>query len=74
MQHMAHEAGIPARQMYMPTCRSGDGGYEQVQCHPGLNQCWCVSESGEEIPETRVTNEGQLSCSGIFIITHNHKK
>nr|CAD7194476.1 unnamed protein product [Timema douglasi] len=62
LQHKAHEMGIPARQMYTPQCNNHDGSFELVQCHPQTRQCWCVDQSGEEVPGTRAPPDVQPSC------------
>lgn len=60
-QHQAHESGIPAGKVYIPQCKE-DGAYEPKQCHPGLDECWCVDFRGFEISQTRVRKGTPLSC------------
>lgn len=40
-QHQAHEAGMPAGKVYIPTCTE-DGSFTRKQCHPGTKECWSV--------------------------------
>uniref|UniRef100_A0A8C5YWL3 Thyroglobulin n=1 Tax=Marmota marmota marmota TaxID=9994 RepID=A0A8C5YWL3_MARMA len=46
---------------YVPACRTQDGGFSPVQCDPTQGSCWCVLESGEEVPGTRVVGS-QPAC------------
>lgn len=61
-QHKASESGTPAKEVFMPACRAGDGGFERVQCHPMTRVCWCVDEAGQELPGTRAPPDVQPSC------------
>lgn len=62
LQHESHESGIPASKLWVPRCRESDGAYEEVQCHPGTGQCWCVDDHGQETPGTRTQNMQQPDC------------
>ncbi|KAA0707379.1 Nidogen-1 [Triplophysa tibetana] len=55
----------PAVGQYVPTCDSY-GAYEPTQCHAGVGQCWCVDESGAEIPGSRTAPGSRPMC-----IDHN---
>ncbi|MBZ3872023.1 Thyroglobulin [Sciurus carolinensis] len=46
---------------YLPACRAPDGGFSPVQCDPTQGSCWCVLDSGEELPGTRVAGS-QPAC------------
>ncbi|XP_004642544.1 thyroglobulin [Octodon degus] len=46
---------------HMPACRSQDGAFSLVQCDPAQGSCWCVLDSGEEVPGTRVVGH-QPAC------------
>uniref|UniRef100_A0A8I3RWH6 Thyroglobulin n=1 Tax=Canis lupus familiaris TaxID=9615 RepID=A0A8I3RWH6_CANLF len=46
---------------YSPACRAEDGGFSPVQCDLAQGSCWCVLDSGEEVPGTRVAGS-QLAC------------
>ncbi|KAK9721248.1 WAP-type (Whey Acidic Protein) 'four-disulfide core' [Popillia japonica] len=60
-QHQAHESGVPANRMYMPTCNS-DGTFARKQCNPGSRECWCVDSRGFEISQTRLPIGKPLDC------------
>lgn len=51
----------PAVGQYVPTCDSY-GAYEPTQCHAGVGQCWCVDDSGAEIPGSRTTPGSRPMC------------
>ncbi|XP_050296435.1 kielin/chordin-like protein [Anthonomus grandis grandis] len=59
-QHQAHESGMPAGKVYIPTCTE-DGSYSKKQCHPGTKECWCVDDHGFEISQTR-SRFNNLTC------------
>ncbi|CAG9764049.1 unnamed protein product [Ceutorhynchus assimilis] len=59
-QHQAHESGMPAGKVYIPTCTE-DGSFTMKQCHPGTKECWCVDQKGFELSETR-TKGDNLTC------------
>ncbi|XP_055968176.1 thyroglobulin [Sorex fumeus] len=44
-----------------PTCRMEDGSFSKTQCDPAQDSCWCVLDSGEEVPGTRVVGR-QPTC------------
>ena len=46
---------------YSPACRAEDGGFSPMQCDLAQGSCWCVLDSGEEVPGTRVAGS-QLAC------------
>ncbi|XP_039096126.1 thyroglobulin [Hyaena hyaena] len=46
---------------YAPACRAEDGGFAPVQCDPAQGSCWCVLDTGEEVPGTRVAGS-QPAC------------
>nr|AIY27452.1 thyroglobulin [Fukomys anselli] len=46
---------------YIPACREQDGSFSRVQCDPARGSCWCVLDSGEEVPGTRVVGS-QPAC------------
>nr|XP_054102612.1 thyroglobulin isoform X1 [Callithrix jacchus] len=46
---------------YVPTCGAEDGGFFPVQCNQAQSSCWCVMDSGEEVPGTRVAGS-QPAC------------
>ncbi|XP_005398080.1 PREDICTED: thyroglobulin [Chinchilla lanigera] len=46
---------------YIPACRAQDGAFSLVQCDPAQGSCWCVLDSGEEVPGTRVVGS-QPAC------------
>ncbi|XP_054217103.1 thyroglobulin isoform X6 [Homo sapiens] len=58
------KSGVLSRRVspgYVPACRAEDGGFSPVQCDQAQGSCWCVMDSGEEVPGTRVTG-GQPAC------------
>lgn len=54
---------LPSKGEYIPKCND-DGGYDPVQCHDVLGQCWCVDKYGNELHGTRQTG-GIPDCSDI---------
>ncbi|XP_032109835.1 thyroglobulin isoform X2 [Sapajus apella] len=46
---------------YVPACGAEDGGFFPVQCNQAQGSCWCVMDSGEEVPGTRVVGS-QPAC------------
>ncbi|XP_027828679.2 thyroglobulin isoform X2 [Ovis aries] len=58
------QKGVPSGRTspgYSPACRVEDGGFSPVQCDPAQRSCWCVLDSGEEVPGTRVAGS-QPAC------------
>lgn len=58
------QKGVPSGRTspgYSPACRAEDGGFSPVQCDPAQRSCWCVLDSGEEVPGTRVAGS-QPAC------------
>lgn len=58
------KSGVLSRRVgsgYVPACREEDGGFSPVQCDQAQGSCWCVTDSGEEVPETRVAGS-QPAC------------
>nr|XP_016815375.3 thyroglobulin isoform X3 [Pan troglodytes] len=58
------KSGVLSRRVspgYVPACRAEDGGFSPVQCDQAQGSCWCVMDSGEEVPGTRVAG-GQPAC------------
>lgn len=54
-------AGRPGA--FIPSC-TADGKYQQKQCQSGTGYCWCASEDGTEIPNTRTgPSEAAVDCS-----------
>ncbi|XP_064919265.1 nidogen-2 isoform X2 [Columba livia] len=49
---LEHYGGSPRRDQYVPQCEVG-GEFTPLQCHGDSGYCWCVDESGREIPGTR---------------------
>ncbi|NWW82460.1 THYG protein, partial [Climacteris rufus] len=47
---------------YIPQCEGERGSFSPVQCSPEQGSCWCVFESGEEVPGTRVKG-GRPECA-----------
>lgn len=66
-QHQAHESGMPAGRLHIPTCNS-DGSYALKQCNPGSGECWCVDNKGFEVSKTRTKQD--LNCTDLTI-THD---
>jgi len=66
VQHESHESGIPARHIFVPTCREEDGAFEPVQCHPTTGQCWCVDAHGTEVAGTRAAPGIRPNCKGKY--------
>ncbi|XP_044100852.1 thyroglobulin [Neovison vison] len=57
-------SGVPsgrASSSSAPACRAEDGGFSPVQCDLAQGVCWCVLDSGEEVPGTRVAGS-QPAC------------
>lgn len=59
---LQREIKIGRSEDFIPRCK-GDGAFEPVQCHRMSGVCWCVDESGIEIPGSR-TPRGLPSCNG----------
>ncbi|XP_067895206.1 uncharacterized protein nid2a isoform X2 [Heterodontus francisci] len=38
--------------MHIPQC-DAEGNFNPLQCHSSTGHCWCVDESGQEVPGTR---------------------
>ncbi|NWV63317.1 NID2 protein, partial [Malurus elegans] len=49
---LEHYGGSPRGDQYVPQCDSG-GDFTPLQCHGDSGYCWCVEQSGREIPGTR---------------------
>ena len=47
---------------FIPRCKD-NGDFEPLQCHLKLGECWCVDESGIELPDSRTA--GVPDCSDI---------
>ncbi|XP_073689749.1 nidogen-1-like [Garra rufa] len=53
----------PVPGQFVPTC-DAQGGYDPMQCHASIGQCWCVDRNGLEISGTR-TGPGRFpECPG----------
>lgn len=47
-----------------PRCNK-DGGFEKIQCDNEIDSsCWCVDETGFEIPGTRASSVAEVNCTG----------
>ena len=53
----------PKDGLFMPDCDS-DGAYNPVQCLQSNGPCWCVDESGHEVPGTRTDKGKPVDCKG----------
>lgn len=60
-QHQAHESSYPLGKVYIPKCKS-DGSFEELQCDPAMQQCWCVDFRGFELSSTRQPMSPKASC------------
>ncbi|RLV98301.1 hypothetical protein DV515_00010943 [Chloebia gouldiae] len=49
---LEHYGGSPRGDQYVPQCDPG-GDFTPLQCHGDSGYCWCVEQSGREIPGTR---------------------
>ncbi|KAJ0005018.1 hypothetical protein NQD34_011232 [Periophthalmus magnuspinnatus] len=47
---------------YIPTCDQ-NGAYSPMQCHHSIGECWCVDQSGREIPGTRTEPGQRPTCN-----------
>ncbi|XP_032883216.1 nidogen-2 isoform X30 [Amblyraja radiata] len=48
--------------LHIPQCDEA-GRFRTIQCHGSTGHCWCVNESGREIPGTRTPpGTGQIRC------------
>lgn len=52
---------------YIPQCEGDSGGFSPVQCSQDQESCWCVFDSGEEVPGTRVSG-GRPECASEFLL------
>ncbi|XP_033102480.1 papilin-like isoform X3 [Anneissia japonica] len=53
---------------YIPKCTE-DGEFEPIQCDSDVT-CWCVDVHGDEIPNSRTENSGELpDCVGFEFVT-----
>ncbi|XP_002734929.1 uncharacterized protein LOC100329048, partial [Saccoglossus kowalevskii] len=51
--------------LFIPQCTQS-GEFESTQCHGSTGYCWCVTDNGEEIPNTRRSpNEDQVICQEV---------
>ncbi|PFX15746.1 Equistatin [Stylophora pistillata] len=58
---------------FIPRCKD-NGDFEPLQCHLKLGECWCVDESGIELPDSRTA--GVPDCSdinGMLELNKQHK-
>ncbi|XP_064367902.1 nidogen-2 [Dromaius novaehollandiae] len=49
---LQHYGGSPRGHHYVPRCQPG-GAFAPLQCHGDSGYCWCVDQSGREVPGTR---------------------
>ncbi|NXI32223.1 NID2 protein, partial [Sterrhoptilus dennistouni] len=49
---LEHYGGSPRGDQYVPQC-DPSGDFTPLQCHGDSGYCWCVEQSGREIPGTR---------------------
>uniref|UniRef100_A0A8U7NHR9 Nidogen 2 n=1 Tax=Corvus moneduloides TaxID=1196302 RepID=A0A8U7NHR9_CORMO len=49
---LEHYGGSPRGDQYVPQC-DASGDFTPLQCHGDSGYCWCVEQSGREIPGTR---------------------
>lgn len=60
----AKALGVDGKSVRMPRC-SKSGSFEPVQCDNEIvSSCWCVDETGFELPGTRAPAAGLVNCTG----------
>lgn len=62
---LQREINIASSNGFIPRCKD-NGDFEPLQCQRTLGECWCVDESGIELPDSRT--DGSPDCSGIDAI------
>ncbi|XP_060685148.1 uncharacterized protein nid2a isoform X3 [Hemiscyllium ocellatum] len=61
-QERVHLGLTPLIGAYIPQCDE-EGNFRPLQCHGSTGHCWCVDETGQEIPGTRTPpGTGQPQC------------
>ncbi|CAL9688125.1 unnamed protein product [Knipowitschia caucasica] len=60
--HFGPRGPRPPVGQYIPTCDQM-GGYVPMQCHHSIGECWCVDQSGREIPGTRTEPGDRPTCN-----------
>ncbi|XP_066152915.1 uncharacterized protein [Euwallacea fornicatus] len=59
----AKSLGVEPKQVRMPRCNK-QGGFERVQCDNEIvSSCWCVDETGFELPGTRAPAAALVNCT-----------
>lgn len=60
----AKSLGVDKRNVRMPRCNK-EGGFESIQCDNEIvSSCWCVDETGFELPGTRAPAAALVNCTG----------
>lgn len=59
---MQREINTASSNGFIPRCKD-NGDFEPLQCQRTLGECWCVDESGIELPDSRT--DGSPDCGGI---------
>lgn len=59
----AKSLGVDKKSVRMPRC-SKDGSFERIQCNNEIvSSCWCVDETGFELPGTRAPAAALVNCT-----------
>ncbi|XP_060536767.1 fibrillin-1-like isoform X2 [Cylas formicarius] len=59
----AKALGVEAKSVRMPRCNK-NGGFEPIQCDNEIvSSCWCVDETGFELPGTRAPAAALVNCT-----------
>lgn len=62
----AKSLGVDKKSVRMPRC-SKDGSFERIQCNNEIvSSCWCVDETGFELPGTRAPAAALVNCTGNY--------
>ncbi|XP_019403055.1 PREDICTED: thyroglobulin [Crocodylus porosus] len=56
---------------YIPQCEGNNGSFSPVQCSQDEESCWCVFESGEEVPGSQISGERPACESPQCVLPFN---
>lgn len=63
----AKSLGLDTKNVRMPRCTK-TGAFEPIQCDNEIvSSCWCVDETGFELPGTRAPAAALVNCTGEYV-------